>query len=89
MGEQMKVLQKGKITIPAGIRQKLGINEGDYVKLEIVDGKLVLLPPNTVPNPTDLLSGLAEGVQVTEPVKQELRKATAARMKKKASRSTQ
>jgi AbrB family looped-hinge helix DNA binding protein len=85
----MKVLQKGKITIPAGIRQKLGINEGDYVKLEIVDGKLVLLPPNTVPNPTDLLSGLAEGVQVTEPVKQELRKATAARMKKKASRSMQ
>jgi AbrB family looped-hinge helix DNA binding protein len=81
MGEQTKVLQKGKITIPAGIRQKLGINEGDYVKLEIVDGKLVLLPPNTVPNPTDLLSGLAEGVQVTEPVKQELRKTTAARIK--------
>jgi AbrB family looped-hinge helix DNA binding protein len=88
MGEQTKVLQKGKITIPSGIRKKLGINEGDYVKLEIVDGKLVLLPPNTVPNPTDLLSGLAEGVQVTEPVKQELRKATAARVKKKASRST-
>jgi AbrB family looped-hinge helix DNA binding protein len=89
MSEQIKVLQKGKITIPADIRQKLGINEGDYVKLEIVDGKLVLLPPNTVPNPTDLLSGLAEGVQVTEPVKQELRKATAARMKKKASRGMQ
>ena len=34
MGEQTKVLQKGKITIPADIRQKLGINEGDYVKLE-------------------------------------------------------
>jgi len=89
MGEQTKVLQKGKITIPSGIRKKLGINEGDYVKLEIVDGKLVLLPPNTVPNPTDLLSGLAEGVQVTEPVKQELRKATAVRIKKKASRTMQ
>ena len=89
MGEQIKVLQKGKITIPADIRQKLGISEGDYVKLEIVDGKLVLLPPKTVPNPTELLSGLAEGVQVTEPMKQELRKATAARMKKKASRTMQ
>jgi AbrB family looped-hinge helix DNA binding protein len=89
MGEQTKVLQKGKITIPAEIRQKLGISEGDYIKLEIVDGKLVLLPPNTVPNPTDLLTGLAEGVQVTEPVKQELRKAAAARMKKKASRTMQ
>jgi AbrB family looped-hinge helix DNA binding protein len=83
------VLQKGKITIPAKIRRKLGISEGDYIKLEIVDGKLVLLPPNTVPNPTDLLTGLAGGVQLTEPVKQELRKAAAARMKKKASRTMQ
>ena len=87
MGEQTKVLQKGKITIPADIRQKLGINEGDYIKLEIIGNKLMLFPSNTVPNPTELLSGLAEGVQVTEPVKQELRKATATRMKKKASRT--
>ena len=87
MGEQTKVLQKGKITIPADIRQKLGITEGDYVKLEIIGNKLMLFPPNTVPNPTELLSGLAEGVQVTEPVKQELRKASAARMKKKTSRT--
>ena len=87
MGEQTKVLQKGKITIPADIRQKLGINEGDYIKLQIIGNKLMLFPPNTVPNPTELLSGLAEGVQVKEPVKQELKKATAARMKRKASRS--
>lgn len=79
------MLQKGKITIPTAIRQKLGINEGDYVKLEIVGNRLVLFPPNTVTNPTELLSGLAEGVQVTEPAKQELREAAAARMKKKAS----
>jgi AbrB family looped-hinge helix DNA binding protein len=89
MGEQIKVLQKGKITIPADIRQRLGISEGDFIKLEIVNGKLVLFPPNTVPNPTDLLTGLAEGVQVTEPVKQELRKAAATRIKKKASRTMQ
>lgn len=87
MGEQAKVLQKGKITIPADIRQKLGISEGDYVKLEIIGNRLMLFPPNTVPNPTELLSGLAEGVQVKEPVRQELKKATAARMKRKASRS--
>jgi AbrB family looped-hinge helix DNA binding protein len=89
MGEQTKVLQKGKITIPADIRQKLGISEGDYVKLQIIGNKLMLFPPNTVPNPTELLSGLAEGVQLTEPAKQELRKATAARMKKKVSRNMQ
>jgi len=89
LGEQVKVLQKGKITIPAGIRERLGIDEGDYVNLQIVDNKLVLFPPNTVPNPTELLSGLAEGVKVKEPLKQELRKAAAARITKKASRTIQ
>jgi AbrB family looped-hinge helix DNA binding protein len=89
MGEQAKVLQRGKITIPVDIRQKLGINEGDYIRLEIIGNRLMLFPPNTVPNPTELLSGLAEGVQVKEPVKQELKKATAARMKGKAQGSMQ
>jgi AbrB family looped-hinge helix DNA binding protein len=83
------VLQKGKITIPADIRQKLGISEGDYIELRIIDNRLVIFLPNTVPNPTELLSGLAEGTQVTEPVKQELRRAAAARMKKKTSRTMQ
>jgi AbrB family looped-hinge helix DNA binding protein len=89
VGAQSKVLQKGKITIPADIRQKLGISEGDYVRLEIVGNKLMLLPSNTVPNPTELLSGLAEGVQITEPVKPQLRKAARARLEKKALRTAQ
>lgn len=89
MGEQTKVLQKGKITIPAHIRRKLGINEGDCIELQIIGNRLIIFPPNTVPNPTELLSGLAEGTQVAEPVKQELRRAAAARMKKKASRALQ
>lgn len=87
MGEQVKVLQKGKITIPADIRQKLGIEEGDCVTLEIVDNRVVILPPNTVPNPTELLSGLAKGVKVREPVKQELTKASAASVDKKLLRA--
>ena len=49
MGEQIKVLQKGKITIPADIRQKLGIGEGDYVKLEIIGNKLMLFPETPFP----------------------------------------
>lgn len=87
MGEQVKVLQKGKITIPADIRQKLGIEEGDYVKLQIIDNKVVILLSNTVQNPTELLTGLAEGVQVREPIKQELKKAVAARVTKKLLRA--
>jgi AbrB family looped-hinge helix DNA binding protein len=87
MGEQVKVLQKGKITIPADIRQKLGIDEGDYVILQIIDNKVVILSPNTVPNPTELLSGLAEGIEIKEPVEQELIKASAAELNKKLLRA--
>lgn len=85
--EEVKVLQKGKITIPAGIRQRLGIDEGDCLKLQIVDNKLILFSPNTVQKPTELLSGLAEGVQLKEPLKQELKKAASARITRKLSRA--
>ena len=87
MGERVKVLQKGKITIPAKIREKLGINEGDCITLEIIDNKVVILPPNTVPNPTELLDGLAEGVQTRAEIKQEVKKAVAARVEKKLLRA--
>jgi AbrB family looped-hinge helix DNA binding protein len=87
MGEQVKVLQKGKITIPASIRHKLGINEGDCVTLEIINNKVVILPPNTVSNPTELLSGLAKGVKIRGSVKQELLKASAAGIERKLSRA--
>jgi len=40
-----------------------------------------------VENPTELLRGLAKGVQVKEPVKQELIKASAGMVEKKMARS--
>ena len=82
------MLQKGKITIPAKMRQKLGINEGDCVRLDIIDNKVVILPFNTVPNPTELLDGLAKGVKITSTVKQEIVRASAARMERKLSRAS-
>ncbi len=63
MSEQVKVLQKGKITIPANVRQKLAIKEGDCLKLEIINNRLVILPPNTVPNPTEALRSLGKGTK--------------------------
>jgi len=87
MGAQTKVLQKGKITIPAKIRERLGISEGDYLRLEIIGNKLVLFPPKTVPDPTELLNGLAEGVPLEESIKKELRKAASDRLERKLSRS--
>jgi AbrB family looped-hinge helix DNA binding protein len=87
VGEEVKVLQKGKITIPASMRQKLGIEEGDRVTLEIINNQLVILPPNTVPNPTELLKGLAKGIKTKEPLKRELLKASAAGIERKLARS--
>lgn len=87
MGVQVKVLQKGKITIPVEIRNRLALREGDSLMLEVRGGCLILQPPRTVPNPTDLLIGLAEGVAVEEPVREELRKAAARRLERKISRA--
>jgi hypothetical protein len=67
--------------------QKLAINEGDCVTLDIIDNRVVILPPNMVPNPTQLLSGLAKGLEVKEPINQELLKASAAQVEKKLSGS--
>ncbi|HDM88551.1 MAG TPA: AbrB/MazE/SpoVT family DNA-binding domain-containing protein [Candidatus Bathyarchaeota archaeon] len=64
MGTQVKVLQKGKITIPAEIRESLGIKEGDVLTLEVLGGKVVLLPPRTVLNPTRVLDGLVEDISL-------------------------
>lgn len=86
MGVPIKVLQKGKITIPIEVRKRLAIREGDTLMLEVKGGNLILLPPKTVQNPTDLLSGLASGVAVKEPVKDELRRAAASRLEAKLKR---
>lgn len=81
------MLQKGKITIPAEIRERLGIKEGDILTLELSGGRVVLLPPRTVLNPTEVLDGLVEGVSLKEPIEEELKRAAAAKIKKKLSRS--
>ncbi|MBC7091567.1 MAG: AbrB/MazE/SpoVT family DNA-binding domain-containing protein [Nitrososphaeria archaeon] len=86
MGAQVKVLQKGKITIPAEFREMLGIREGDILKLEARGGCIILLPPRTVLNPTELLDSLLEGVYVGGSVKGELKRAAATRIEEKSRR---
>jgi len=88
LGIQVKVLQKGKITIPAEVREMLGIKEGDILTLETRGGCIIILPPRTVLNPTEMLDGLLEGVSAGEPIKEELKKAAAARIEEKLRRDT-
>jgi len=87
LGTQVRVLQKGKITIPAEIRERLGIKEGDVLTLEVLGGRIVLLPPRTILNPTRVLDGLAEGISLDRPLEEELKRASALRIEKKSSRS--
>ncbi len=86
MGVQIRVLQKGKITIPAEIRERLGIKEGDILTLEISGGKILLLPPRTFLNPTEVLYGLVQDISLKKPVDDELRRAAAARIERKLAR---
>ena len=43
-----KVTRHGQITLPASVRRKLGIEEGDLVEIEVVDDKAVLAPKRLV-----------------------------------------
>lgn len=40
---------KGQITIPAAIREKLDVAQGDVFDVAVVDGKVVMTPQKLVP----------------------------------------
>jgi AbrB family looped-hinge helix DNA binding protein len=48
MSTYSKVTRHGQITLPASIRKKLGIEEGDLVEIEVVDEQAVLVPKKLV-----------------------------------------
>jgi len=76
------VQKKYRITIPREYRKSLGIGEGDEVELRLEHGQIIIVPSWFVPNPTECLSGLVEGVRVSEEPKREIRKAIAGRVEK-------
>lgn len=43
-----KVTRHGQITLPALVRKKLGIEEGDLVEIQVIDEKAVLVPKRLV-----------------------------------------
>ncbi len=43
-----KVTRHGQVTLPASVRKKLGIQEGDLVEVVVDDDKAVLLPKKLV-----------------------------------------
>jgi len=43
-----KVTRHGQITLPAPVRKRLGIEEGDLVEIEVIDEKAVLVPKRLI-----------------------------------------
>jgi len=48
MSAYSKVTRHGQITLPASIRKKLDIHEGDLVEIEVVDEKAMLMPKKLI-----------------------------------------
>jgi AbrB family looped-hinge helix DNA binding protein len=57
-----KVKQKGQVTIPAGIRDELGLHEGDYVEVSREGSRIVLTPQEVAPRHPEIDAALAEGL---------------------------
>lgn len=48
MAVYSKVTRNGQVTLPAKIRQELGIEEGDILEISIVDEKALLMPKKLI-----------------------------------------
>jgi AbrB family looped-hinge helix DNA binding protein len=58
-----KVKQKGQVTIPAGIREELGLDEGDYVEVSREGSRIVLTPQEIAPRRPEIDAALAEAFE--------------------------
>lgn len=68
MQKTVKVTRKGQTTIPAKIRKKLGIKEGDNLTVEAVDYAVIF---RRVPNLSDL-AGVFAGRADVEDLKKKI-----------------
>jgi AbrB family looped-hinge helix DNA binding protein len=46
--ELVKITRGGQVTIPAAMRREAGIEIGDYVEVQVVDGQVHLLPKQVI-----------------------------------------
>ncbi len=40
----LKVHRKGIVVFPKKLREMIGVNEGDHIIVEVIDGKLIIKP---------------------------------------------
>ena len=57
-----KVKPKGQVTIPAGLREEIGLDEGDYVEVTREGSRIVLTPKEVVDRHPTVDAALAEAL---------------------------
>lgn len=60
MQKIVKVTRKGQTTIPAEIREKLGIKEGDELAVEAVDQTVIFKPITRIEDCAGIFAGHAD-----------------------------
>ena len=58
----VKIKEKGQVTLPAKIRQGVGLGTGDYVKIEMEGRRIVLTPQAIAPRDSEVDAVIAEGL---------------------------
>ena len=48
VASEIHIRKKGQMTLPAGLREKLGVGDGDRIIGEFVDGKIILTRPEDI-----------------------------------------
>ncbi|MBI2184259.1 MAG: AbrB/MazE/SpoVT family DNA-binding domain-containing protein [Thaumarchaeota archaeon] len=51
-----KITQKGRVVIPKTIREKIGLKEGEYVRIELREGEIIVIKEPS--SATDTMKGL-------------------------------
>lgn len=72
IGMKAVVSEKGQVTIPKQLRDRLGIRPGEVLEFEEDDGRLVAVKQQRRA-PLDLVYGILQGVGTTDELMTELR----------------
>jgi AbrB family looped-hinge helix DNA binding protein len=62
------VTRKGQTTIPAKIREQLGIKEGDELAVETIDRQIIFKPIHRLENCAGIFAGHADVVELKKEI---------------------
>jgi len=60
---KVKILEKGRVTIPQKLRDRLGLKKGDEVKFLLEEGKIRLVTPRLEEDIVERTKGVLEGIE--------------------------